>query len=265
MKQHANSDASAVITPEDVDLLNKRIMDLSEAVTRNVVHARVFGDDVDDVVDNILFDVRYALVEAWAGRFFPELFTGITAAEAGKFNLDGFELFRAKDLVDDVLFGDEFDREVARRQRIRRDADDLKLLNAGETAFRADRNPVTTVLQFSPGRYSVESDAKKWFRGLNDPEVRAFGVFAELVPDKCVEDSRVRFVPFGRNDPSTETSVFLGWAFRRGEAEPDEPAFEFGKRFGAISGFEDAKFDEDDLNCSTFGHSVGRKWTETVF
>lgn len=260
-QQNQNKGPSVVITKADVDRLNKRLMDLAGAVKRNVLHAKEYGDDIDDVVDNILYDVQYGVVEAWATTLFPGSFSGRTLAQTGQFNLESFELFRENDLIDDILFEDDIDRAVAAQRRKSVKTAALYSLDKGDPVFIADRNPVTSVLQFAPWRYLNEAEAMRWFRHLDAGQVGTYGVFADLKPDTVVKMGRVRFIPLDRQDPSTEKSVFLGWAVCRKElGDSLSFVFEFGECFGAIVGFEDAKFTEDELNCSTFEHSVGRKW-----
>ena len=261
MTQNKTDARSAVITTEDINVLNDRLMGLEAALKRNVLHARHYGDGMEDVVDNILYDVRYAVIEAWAEKLFPGRGCGITAAEAGRFDQRSFELFEENGLIDDLFDEDEIDRVVAVQQRKHLEAGALNALNAGELVFRADRNPVTTLLQFRPGRYSTEAETLKWFRTVNDGLVAMYGVFAEMVPNACINCS-VRFVPLHKEDPSIGKCVFLGWAFFKGTEEPKETTFlDFGNQFGAIFGFVDAKFTKDEISCSTFEHSVGRKWS----
>lgn len=263
--EKADQAQTVVISKADVDVLIDRLMGFEEALKRNVLHARHYEDGIEDVVDNILYDFRYGVVEAWAEKLFPGRFSGVTAAQTGQFDLRSFELFQENDLIDDVLFEDEIDRLVAAQQRKALEAGAPRALNAGELVFRADRNPVTTLLQFRPGRYSTEAETLRWYRSLNDEQVRVYGVFAEMVPNGAV-NCCVRFVSLNQEDPSANKSVFLGWAFFKGNETPAPTSFlRFGEQFGAIFGFVDAKFSDDELSSSTYEHSVGRKWTETVF
>lgn len=261
-QQTKNEGPSVVITKVDVDRLNERLENLSEAIARNVLHAMHYGDDVDDVVDNILYDVRYGVVEAWASTLFPASFSGRTLAQTGQFNMESFEFFKENDLVDDVFNEDDIDRAVVAQRRKNLKMAALDSLAHGDPVFIADRNRVTTVLQFNPWRYLNEVEAMRWFQYLEAGQVGTYGVFADLKPDTVVKMGRVRFVPLDQQDPSTEKAVFLGWAVcRKQPGDNLSFMFEFGECFGAIVGFEDAKFTEDELNCSTFEHSVGRKWT----
>ena len=262
--QKQSIEPSVVITPEDVDVLIQRLEALSSAITRNIARA-IDREVFEDVVDNILFDMRYAVVEAWAEKHFPGRFSGITAAEAGKFDFKWFEFFKENELIEDVLFEDKIDRVVSARQRKSLEAKNLAELEKGEPVFWAVRNPVADMLQFRPGRYATETETKKWFRSLNKPNVRAYGVFADLVPGVIVKERCVRFVSLHEENPCTENSVFLGWGFVKGNEDPKQTSFyEFGQRFGALFGFEDATFDEVELESSTFESSIERKWSETT-
>lgn len=259
--EKADQAQTVVISKADVDVLIDRLMGFEEALKRNVLHARHYEDGIEDVVDNILYDFRYGVVEAWAEKHFPGSFSGITAAQAGQFNQNSFELFEEHGLIDDLFCEDEIDRLVAARQRRELEAGAVNALNAGELVFRADRNYVTSTLQFRSGRYSTEEDMKRWYRSLNDEQVRVYGVFAEMVPNGAV-NCCVRFVSLNQEDPSANKSVFLGWAFFKGNETPAPTSFlRFGEQFGAIFGFVDAKFSDDELSSSTYEYSVGRKWT----
>ena len=261
MTQNQTDVLSAVITTKDIDALNDRLMGFENALKRNILHERHYDDGLEDVVDNILYDVRYGVIEAWAEKLFPGRYSGVTAAQTGQFDLRSFELFQENDLTDDVLFEDEIDRLVAAQQRKALEAGAPRALNAGELVFCADRNPVTTLLQFRPGRYSTETETLRWYRSLNDEQVRVYGVFAEMVPNTAV-NCCVRLIPFHKEDPCTGKSVFLGWAFFKGKEAPTQMSFcSFGKQVCAIFGFVDAKFSEDELNASTYEHSVGQKWS----
>lgn len=265
MQQTQCNEPSVVITKSDVERLNKRLMGLAEALARNVLHGKHYGDDIEDTVDNILYDVQYGVVEAWATTLFPGSFSGRTLAQTGQFDMDSFELFKENDLIDDVFCEDDIDRAVAAQQRKNVEAGVLYGLVVGEPVFFASRNPVTSILQFAPWRYLNEAEAMKRGRSPDTGHVGAYGVFADLLPDEAVGKRRVRFVPLNKQDPSAEKKVFLGWIFSRYEpSENLSSMFEFGERFGAITGFEDAKFSEVELNCSTFEHSIGRKWSETA-
>ena len=254
----------AVITQWDIQVLQLRLQNLIPALTRNVLRARNFPDDVTDVVENIYYDVRLALIDAWAEQFFPDKYEGMTASEAGRFDWTSFRLFKENGAVDDIFLLDEIDLNIASRDKKRYKATAFAALKQGMPVFWAVRNPVTTLLQFRSGRYSTEEEVKERFRSLNDDRIKTYGAFVDMSGGGCGENEPVRFVPLDAPDPSEEGLVFLGWIFTRSEVNPSMKWGMFGSQFGAIFEFENATFNEHQLNQSSFEHSVKHKWSASA-
>ena len=257
---------TAVIKPADIQALISRLNELDTAIARHLLHAKHCQVDLKEAANMVLYDVRKAVVEAWAQRLFPGRFHGMTTADAGRFDWKSFELFRENDLIDDIVCEGDFDKTVAAEDRKRVEAFSKNILEIYRTpAFRAVRNPVTTVMQFDSGWYSHEAQTLHWFKNLADESVMAYGVFAEIIPDVSCKDASVRFVPLGVEDPSAEKYPFLGWAFYKGTMKFERLPFGlFGFLYSGIPGLEDASFSENELACSTFEHSIGRKWSATT-
>lgn len=255
---------TAVISELDIKTLQNRLQNLIPALTRNILHARNSNDEVTEVVDSIYYDVRLAVIDAWAETIFPDKFKGMTTSEAGRFDWTSFRYFRENEAVDDIFHQDQIDRYVASRDKKRYEATAFAALHEGMPAFWAVRNPVTTLLQFRLGRYLTEADADEWFRNLNDDRIKAYGAFVDMMGGGCGKNEPVRFVPLGDKDPSEEGLVFLGWVFVRSEAKPKMEWGEFGSQYGAIFGFENATFNEHQLNQSSFEHSVKHKWSASA-
>ena len=258
------NEPSVVITPKDIRNLLIRLELAIPGITRNVIHGRWHQSDIIDIVDGIYYDLKLAVVEAWAQTLFPDKFEGMILAETGRFDWTNFKVAKANEAVDDIFVTDDIDEVVIKQAKKRFEATAFVALSKGMPAFWTVHNSVTDLLQFGRGRYSTEADVLKWYRNLNDGSVKAYGAFVDMSGGDCGEDEPVRFVPLGAEDPSEEGLVFLGWVFNRSEAEPKMEWGMFGHRFGAIPEFENAKFSESELTYSTFEKSVGHKWSETA-
>ena len=258
------NEPSVVITPKDIKNLLIRLELAIPGITRNVIHGRWHQSEIVEIVDNIYYDLKLGVIEAWAQSLFPDKFDGMILAEAGRFDWTNFKVSKANEAVDDIFVTDEIDEIIIAQAKKRFMATAFTALHNGMLAFWTVHNSVTDLLQFGRGRYSTETDVLKWFRNLNDESVKAYGAFIDMSYGSCSGSESVRFVPLDAADPSEEGLVFLGWVFNRSEAEPKMEWGMFGHRFGAIPEFENAKFSESELTYSTFEKSVGHKWSETA-
>lgn len=257
-------DSAAVITEADIKVLQKRLENMVPALTRIVLHSRNNPDEVCDVVDRIYYDILHGVVNAWAQRYFPHTFEGMTTGEAGRYDWPSFQLFRKSDNVNDILRMDTFDQKIVSLHRKSLDINDCVNLSVGVPVFRAVRNTVTNLLQFAPGRYSTEEETVRWIEDHNYKGVRSYGAFVDMSGGCCGADEPVRFVPPGSKDPSAESLVFLGWFFNRSEDEPEMTWGAFGTQFEAIPEFEKATFAKSQVRASSFERSVGHAWPETA-
>lgn len=254
----------AVITEADVKALQKRLESLIPAIRRNLIHADEFRDELDEIVNNLYYDIRFAVIDAWAEQYFPWICRGMTTAEAGRFDWTSFRLFQKDEAGEGILKLDKFDRKVAAMQRKSLDGVESVYLSAGAPVFRPVRNIVTNLLQFAPGRYSTEEEAVRWIDGLDIKGVRSYGAFVDMTGGRCEEDEPVRFVPPGSKDPSGEGTVFLGWFFTRSKDEPEMTWGTFGTQFEAIPEFGKATFAKSQVRASSFERSVGHAWPEAA-
>ena len=263
-RKSKDKEPSVAVTPADIQKLLDRLERSKSAITRNVIHGRYTMDNVIDVVEGLYYDIKLAVVEAWAETIFPDRFEGMALAETGRFDWTTYEMSEAAGSVDDIFEFDEIDEQVVSRDKKRFEATAFAALKEGMPTFRAVRNPVTSVLQFRPGRYATEEETMEWFGNLNDDRVRAYGVFIDLQYKECVANAPVRFVPLGAKDSSEKGLVFLGWFFTGSDDEPDMQWIKFGTRFGAVFDFHRATFTWRQVNRSSFEKSVGHTWPETA-
>lgn len=263
-RKSKDKEPSVAVTPADIQKLLDRLERSKSAITRNVIHGRYTMDNVIDVVEGLYYDIKLAVVEAWAETIFPDRFEGMALAEAGRFDWTTCEVSKAYDGLADIFEYDDLDRIAVSRDKKRVEETAAAALKEGMPTFRAVRNPVTSVIQFRPGRYATEEETMEWYGRLNDDRIRAYGVFIDLQYKSCVANAPVRFVPLGATDPSEKGLVFLGWLFTRSDEEPDMQWIKFGTRFGAICGFERIDFTRSQVNRSSFEKSVGHKWPETA-
>lgn len=258
------NEPSVVITPKDIKNLLIRLELAIPGITRNVIHGRWHQSEIVEIVDNIYYDLKLGVIEAWAQSLFPDKFDGMILAEAGRFDWTNFKVSKANEAVDDIFVTDEIDEIIIAQAKKRFMATAFTALHNGMLAFWTVHNSVTDLLQFGRGRYSTETDVLKWFRNLNDESVKAYGAFIDMSYGSCSGSESVRFVPLDADDPSEEGLVFLGWVFSRSDAEPNMQWSAFGHQFGAIPDFEDATFTESQVEYSTFEKSVGHKWSVTT-
>lgn len=257
-------ESGVVITEADVKALQTRLESLIPAIRRNLIHADEFRDELDEIVNNIYYDIRFAVIDAWAESYFPWICRGMTTAEAGRFDWTSFKLFQKGDADDGILKLDKFDRKVASMKRKSLDGVDDVYLSAGAPVFRAVRNIVTNLLQFASGRYSTEEETVRWIEDHNYKGVRSYGAFVDMSGGCCGADEPVRFIPLDAEDPSAEGMVFLGWVFARSKDVPEMSWGSFGAQFDAICQFEKAVFTKRQVKASSFECSVGHDWPETA-
>ena len=248
----------AVITPRDIHELVERLRSASDfGLRRNLIQADCYRICCEDVAENIFYDIKLGVIDAWAAQFFPEQFTGIPLAETGRFDMDDFcRLFEENDVVDDVFVPDDIDRYVASKYRFHKNVRDLQTLREGRPVYRAARNRVTLKIQFPCGTYSTEVETFEWVKTLaiEGLRVEVFCVFTDL--GGGAEHASTGYLQ--ATDPAVkgEKRTFLGWLIAPVNDEPrNESLVSFCEREESIDGISDASFTKEEVESSCYANS----------
>ena len=258
MSVMGNYRREAVITPRDIHELVERLRRAADyGLRRNLIQADCYGTSCDDVAENIFYDIKLGVIDAWASQFFPEQFTGIPLAETGLFDMDDFcRLFEDNDVVEEVYDRDDIDLLVIKKRREYQNVRDIQTLREGKSVFRAAKNRVTSKLLFPCGKYSKETETFKWVQSLaiEGLRVEVFCVFTDL--GGGAEHARTGYLQ--ATDPAVkgEKRTFLGWLIAPVNDEPRNESFvTFCESEESIDGISDALFTNEEVDSSCYANS----------
>lgn len=71
-----------LVRPKNIDTLNEMLEELEGNIGRAIVHGQENGDSTEDIVQNIMSDLRLCLIDRWAARLFPKRYRGMHPANS---------------------------------------------------------------------------------------------------------------------------------------------------------------------------------------
>ena len=86
-----------LLFPKDIERLDSMLDDIEGNIGRCIVHGTRNGDTTEDIVSNIVSDIRMCLVRRWAAQMFPGRYTGMNPEDSR--------------FPDDDLFESEYEEE----------------------------------------------------------------------------------------------------------------------------------------------------------